>query len=164
MSALAILGLDPGPCTGLVLLAWDAGDLGWPPDAVEAYQCDASSSPDLLVWVLNRMPAHRLGAIEEFREGVRSVRTRNPEDAKVTRALVPTMKLICATYGITLQARPAATVKVWSSDRRMTAAGLWPKVPAKMLDARSAAQVACFCATERAGLPDPLSKKGKGKG
>jgi hypothetical protein len=167
VSALAVLGLDPGPASGFVLLAWDAGNMGWPPDVVESYQCDAASAPDLLMWLLNRMPAHRLGAIEEFREGLLSVRTRNPADAKVTRALVPTLKMTMEALGVRVAVRPATTVKTWGERNdwdRMKKAGLYDRIPAKMIDARSAGVQAMYEAVHSGNLPDPLSKRAKGKG
>jgi hypothetical protein len=165
MTRLAVIGVDPGPCSGIVLLNWKEHTTpGWPPGWVDSYQCDAVNAPGMLTWVLRKALENECqlrGAIEEFREGVRSTRTKNPQDAGLTRALVPTLRMTADVFGLKLRVRPAAVVKPWATDRRMDASGVWKAVPVKMIDSRSAAQQAVYESVHGGKLTDPLSRKAK---
>lgn len=97
-------------------------------------------------------PAHIVAAGEEFREG-RGPGARQT-GAAVTRAVIADLSQLRDWHW-----RPAATVKVWATDRRLQKAGLFD-LTAKMADARDAARHAIFCAVHDCGWPDPLSKDG----
>jgi hypothetical protein len=153
---LNVAGVDPGPTTGIVTLHW-ATHPGWKLAEIHAYQCGAASAVKLLGLLLDEYgDSWAAGGIEKFVGG-------NLPDSPVTRRLVAELRAVAAERGLVLVARPAATVKPWASDRRLTAAGIWPTVPKKMLDARSAAQIALYSACADAGIPDPLSKKAKAR-
>lgn len=148
-SQVNIIGVDPGPATGLVTLHWPKGVITWPPE-IHAYQCDAASAPLLLVMLLQ---THRnwVGQMEHFVHG-------NLPNSPITVALENELADVAENWGLRLARRPMATVKPWASEKRLAAAGLIKAVPAKMVDARAAGRHAVYCAVNGAHLPDPLSK------
>jgi hypothetical protein len=163
--SINVIGIDPGPATGIVILSWDE-PAGRKPDRVHAYQCGHGSAADLLRYLLGRCANWAAGGIEEYRRtGGRSSRTASAADGKITMDLIPVLSGIASGHDLVLSCRPAATVKPWATDSRMEKAGLRaasPRarsaIPAKMIDAYSAGQQALYTAVRDAGVPDPLSR------
>jgi hypothetical protein len=144
-----IIGVDPGPATGIVTLHWAPGVITWPPE-IRAYQCSAGTAPKLLKLLLEQ-EVWTAGQIEHFVHG-------NLPNSPTTVALENELADIAENWGLRLARRPMATVKPWASEKRLAAAGLIRAVPAKMVDARAAGRHAVYCAVNGAHLPDPLSK------
>jgi hypothetical protein len=157
-----VIGVDPGPTTGIAVLQWSRGG---EPDARPSviwrgYQCDAASAPWLLDVILRRSKVWDAGQEEHFVHG-------NLPDSPTTTRMEDELAAVAADNGLKLAARPMASVKPWASDKRMIAARAWhtipekSTIPAKMVDARAAAKHCLFCAVHDAGVPDPLSRNGK---
>lgn len=155
-SQVNIIGVDPGPATGILTLHWMPGEITWPPE-IRAYQCSAGTAPKLLKLLLEQ-EVWTAGQIEHFVHG-------NLPNSPTTVALENELADVAENWGLHLARRPMATVKPWASDKRMIAAGAWNKdparesaIPAKMVDSRAAGRHAVYCAVNGAHLPDPLSK------
>lgn len=149
-----IIGVDPGPCTGIAILHWDstaaAGAYTW-----HGYQCDAGSARSLLEMLLNQWDGEwTAGEIEHFVHG-------NLPNSPTTVRLENELAETAEDCGLKLARCPMATVKPWATDKRMTAAGAWATIPAKMVDARAASRHCLYRAVNGGGVPDPLSRKGK---
>jgi hypothetical protein len=156
--AIHVLGADPGPTTGIVVLSWYSLALAKPP-YTRAYQVNADAAPALLEWILATHTggdAWTSGGIEAYVRGNRSSRTKKADDSGVTIKLVHTLTGIASGHGLDLGARSASTVKTWATDKRMKAAGLEDLIPKKMLDAWSAGQHGLFSACSDSGIGDPL--------
>jgi hypothetical protein len=148
MTVIRGIGVDPGPCTGITTLRWSPGV--HPLALWRAYQCDADSAPELLAMLLGQYD-WEFGQMEHFVPG-------NLPSSPVTVKLENQLARIAEDEGVHLARRPMASVKVWASDKRMTAARAWETIPAKMVDARAAGKHCLYSAVHDAGVPDPLSK------
>lgn len=155
MSAdLYVLGIDPGPATGIAVAFWD--DESWLTPG--AYQCDASSAPELLDWLAGRKRPMMLAraAVEEFRPGT-GAGARGPH-ASVTRSKVDELSDVLAARGIRVTTRPAAAVKPWATDDRLKRAGLM-EICRGQGHAADAMRHLLFLAVHDLGVPDPLSRR-----
>lgn len=140
----AVIGVDPGPVAGLVLLDWHGK---W---VVKFAQAD----PDTAMGVVHAWRIYdALLTVEDFRVGNRTTKLNDPKSAEATRDMVGALK---ARYP-TAKLRTASEVKPWATDERLKKAGLY--FQGSMRHARDAARHALFCAVKDCGLPDPLSKK-----
>lgn len=141
-----VLGVDPGPTTGICLLTRDGPPL--------AYSCCAAAAYGLVCWLIeaNEGPARIIAAGEAFVPGGGA--GARMAGAAVTRELISDLDDLMKFHW-----RSAAAVKPWAADRRLEAAGLL-NLTMKMRDARDAARHALFAAVHDAGWPDPLSRKG----
>jgi hypothetical protein len=151
-----IIGVDPGPATGILTLHWaDLPDLWWPP-VINAYQCSAATAPGLLNLLLDTYQddGWTAGQMEHFVHG-------NLPNSPVTVRLEDELGDVAEAWGLHLTRRPMATVKPWATEKRMKAAGLIAAIPAKMVDCRAAGKHAMQCAVRDADVPDPLSKAGR---
>jgi hypothetical protein len=156
--AIHVLGVDPGPTTGIVALTWYPPAQTRPP-YTRAYQASADAAPALLEWILATHTSGGTwtsGGIEAYVRGTRSSRTKKAGDSSVTIRLVHTLSGIALDHGLDLAVRSASLVKTWASEKRMKEAGLKDLIPAKMLDAWSAGQHGLFSACSDSGIPDPL--------
>lgn len=155
-----IIGIDPGPITGVALLLIN-NDL---PRLIG--RSALQTTPDLLSAVLtglcHRMPERLTAvAIERFVVGSRAGRSSTANAGEMARdvvALVADLTLTLGPYPV--YQRSAAEVKPWATDDRLTAAGI-TEVTTGMRHARDAGRHALFCACRDFGLPDPLSKKAR---
>jgi hypothetical protein len=156
MTIINIIGVDPGPTTGIAILHWSpaARDGDKPGVIWRGYQCDADSASGLLVMMLNLEDVWHAGEIEHFVHG-------NLPNSPTTVRLENELAEAAEDCGLKLARCPMATVKPWASDKRMTAAGAWATIPAKMVDARAASRHCLYRAVNGGGVPDPLSRKGK---
>lgn len=159
---LCVLGVDPGPTTGLAIAYWDEESWMYP----GAYQCDASSAPALAGWLASlhgsaTRPAVRAvrGQVEEFRPGTGA--GARGANAAVTRTAVDELKAVLESYKVTVATRPAATVKPWATDERLKKAGLFPVTAGMPMHARDAFRHLLYRAVRDCGVPDPLSTRRK---
>lgn len=149
---ITVIGVDPGPTTGICLLRCDVfGDgrvLHSPPDVV---QC----SPHMVDNIIAAIPLHpdTLIAVERFVVGRKSMRAGR--DGEITRDLVGALE---DTYGFHLVLQNAVDVKRWATDPRLDAAGLLAPTTG-MRHARDGARHALYAAVKHLGYPDPLSRK-----
>lgn len=157
---ICVLGLDPGPLTGVVVLSWELRRLPprfWPPDDVLAEQWPAAEAEARLGALLKaRAGTWRAGGIEAYRSG--NIRSGQAHGGLTARQ-VPLLMAVAREHGLRLGCVPAGTCKPWANRRRMVASGVWEKVPAKLVHARSASQVAVYWSVRSGGIPDPLSRR-----
>jgi hypothetical protein len=150
-----VIGVDPGPTTGIAILHWRAGDHGAKPLAVwHGYQCDAGSAKDLLRDLLRLGDEDWYGEIEHF------VPSKLP-GSPVTVQLEDELSAVAESCGVHLDKKPMASVKPWCSARRMEASRAWATIPVKMVDARAAAKHCLYRAVGAAGVLDPLTRGGR---
>lgn len=135
-----VIGVDPGPTPGLVVLDIDDDRLA----AVGVMQC---SAPLLYTLVETFNPERTaLVAVERF-----VTRGRTNAAQQLTRDQVANLARLHTAVEAT-----AAQVKPWATDTRLEAVGLLAACSG-MRHARDAARHALFAAVRHAGLPDPLS-------
>jgi hypothetical protein len=153
---VTVLGIDIGDTTGMLLGTWDRETR----KALEAraFQCDREASPLLLGWILAEYGfAICGGGIEAFVSGPRSLKLKGTK-AEPIRAQHADLTAIAAAAGVRLVSRPAVTVKAWSTDDRLRAAGLLD-ITAGQGHARDGGRHAIYAACHDRGLPDPLSRR-----
>lgn len=144
---LTVIGIDPGPVSGLARLTYREKTL----TRVDALQCTAALLPELFERLAREAA---VVAVEQFVVGRGSMRAGH--DGAVTRDLIGALQQIAPLAYL----RTASEVKPWASDLRMAAAGLLE--PTKQLrHARDAARHALFAAVADCGIPDPLSRKAR---
>lgn len=161
--SIRVVGIDPGPTTGIAVLRWR--DTGARPEfeAIDTVlQCDANSAPTLLDHLLRRYDLTDRGpvsmAIEKF---VISRHAKASATAgAVTRDLVGALIQVARSADVPVHQRSAAEVKPWANDRRLATCGLLEPTKA-MPHARDAARHALFSACGVLGVPDPLSKRAR---
>lgn len=144
---LSVIGVDPGPVPGMVLLLFSDGRLL----RAEALQCTHRAAPPLMhtLTEMSFRPGRTLIAVERF-----VVRGRATKDQSITRDQVAG---IGQRHPDALL-RSASEVKPWATDARLEAAGLL-EVCKGMRHARDAARHALFAAVHDGGITDPLSKE-----
>jgi hypothetical protein len=155
--AIRVTGIDTGPVSGIFEALWLPG--ARVPAWSRAYQCDDASAPGLLAFILglpDRVggPVLRLGGIEQIRDS-----TVRGAGLATARQLVVTLSALAGEHGVTVFARPAATVKTWATGRRLEKAGLTGTLGKMKDDAYCAAQQCLYTACHDGGLPDPLSRR-----
>ena len=162
----SVIGLDPGPTTGMCFLNYSQlPDGTWNP-VPEALMCqvDGKSSPILLRAMLSTYysgdcpVAFRHASVERFVTG-RSAGTRG-SNADVTRQLVMELAEVLQGFAYHVQLRSAADVKPWATDKRLIRAGIAKAenagIHGKLRDGYDAARHALYCAIWDARLKDPL--------
>lgn len=154
MNSFAVIGVDPGPSTGIVELHCElpAFKLG------RVIQCNSAATLSILD-MMTHPNAHAwpiVIAIERFVDGRRSGRGNAPGAGRTTRDLVAAVDdRYSGLAGVTVICRSASEVKPWASDGRLLQSGLWNGTLG-MRHARDAARHALFVAVQR-GVVDPLS-------
>lgn len=157
-----IIGIDPGPATGICILGATGGETQY---AQISYPL-VCNTLELLVdtWRANGFVVH--GATEKYVVGFRSARTSGAGANKITREVDAAVQILFPVTerdesgGIrrgVIHRRNASTVKQWATDKRLEAAGL--EAPRGMRHAKDAARHALYCAVHDLGVPDPLSKR-----
>ena len=156
-----VVGIDPGPIPGLVLLWPRAGHL----ERAEVLQCTHGLLPVLLEGVLGESDGLVLVQTETFVVSRRSGRSSTAGAGAVTRDLVGQVQNVVeqasrTTVGLDARfvQRPAARVKPWATDDRLERAGLFETCKG-MRHARDAARHALYAAVHDGGLTDPISKE-----
>lgn len=145
---MIVIGIDPGPTPGIVLLR--NGRL------TTVLQCNANSAPFLLVSLIHGDTV--AVQIERFLPGKYSTKARGA--SAVTRDLIGRLEeTVWQSAGVDsrIYRRTAANVKPWATDDRLRAADLYEPTVG-MPHARDAARHAMFLACRNYKLPDPLSK------
>jgi hypothetical protein len=159
------IGIDPGPATGMCFLDYDNGSLV----GRTLIQADGGSA----VYVLKGMLAsyystdygigasvgRRTGSVEKFITGQAAGSRGKP--AEVTRQLVMELAEMLQLFGYAVTLRPAADVKPWASDKRLTAAGVigTSAFHGKLRDSFDAARHCLYGAHEAGIIQDPLIRK-----
>lgn len=159
MSARVVIGVDPGPIPGVVVLR-----LG-PPLETSVFQCDADS----VLWLIRSLFAHapyvghHVLAVERFVVGPRASRLSTASAGRKTRDMVGAIvelgenqRDLVGRPLVRVVARSASEVMPWASDARLSRLGLYTATKG-MQHARAAARHALYAAVKDAGLPDPLS-------
>lgn len=158
MTYSVVVGVDPGPIPGVVMLGRDETTRTHAPNI---FQCD----PGTVLWLIRTLltlgpeGTRRVLAVERFIIGMRSSKLSTPRAAAVTRDMVGAVtELGRELDGVEVVQRCAGEVMPWASDKRLKAAGLLDTTKA-MPHARAAAQHALFAAVRDGGMTDPLSTK-----
>jgi hypothetical protein len=157
---LRVIGIDPGPIPGLVMLDLNDNHQGpgrWLGD-VQVLQCSAGLLVELLRELLT---AHRdpvLLQVERYVVGRRSARSSSAAAGATTRDMVGAICSTALGTDARVLQRSAAAVKPWATDERLERAGLLEACKG-MRHARDAARHALFAACQDGHLPDPLSKE-----
>jgi hypothetical protein len=148
-----VIGIDPGPVTGLAVLEWGDVPLQW-----TVSQVAASSSGVLLARVRATLLDWQAGdsnvlvAAEDYVITNRTVRTAGRGAQKITNGLASWLSMEGAVM------RSPGQVKPWASDERLRRAGVMDILQG-MRHARDAARHALYAACHDRGLPDPLGRK-----
>lgn len=150
---IQIIGVDPGPVTGICCL--------WPvePGALIArvYQVNAAAAVELLEWrVLTGALAKRKTVIAHERFDIRpgTARSAHPAAGQAARDLNGAIRELAGDGVRVVEARPS-DVMPWASNDRLRAAELWAPTTG-LPHARDAARMAVHAAVRRCGWPDPL--------
>ena len=163
---LAVVGVDPGPRPGMVMLRYSSPDPGEDSHRVltarpEVVQC---TSGVLLPCVLAILPADVRMIIVSYEEVVISAisaktsrRKALTETARQGGAL-KTLKNHDAR--LIVRGRRATDVMTWASDERLERLGLL-ELTKGMVHARAAARHAIYSAYKDLNAPDPLSRNFK---
>lgn len=159
------IGVDPGPATGICLLDYHAGRL----IGRTLLQAEGSTAVYVLKALiqayhgggLGAVPVtmgKRAGSVEKFVTGA-GAGSRGGA-AEVTRQLVMELAETLELFGYKTVIRPAANVKPWASDKRLTAAGVVAgKLHGDMNHAGDAARHALYGAHEAGIITDPLIRR-----
>jgi hypothetical protein len=152
MTDIRVIGVDPGPIPGIVVLdvvgrrLADVGVLQCTAnialELIHGFVRDTDDTVQVLVQVERYVSKGRLNAAQRL-------------TADMVRDVLGDIEALVRVTGVQ---RPAVAVKPWATDARLEAAGLLEAVKG-MRHARDAARHALFCAVHDAGVPDPLSKE-----
>lgn len=145
-----VLGIDPGPSTGMAIMTYDAGPDGrrweW-----TVLQVNGAAALELLGLLTARYHPVMI-AVEAFIPSNRA--GTKGRGAEVTRNIVGEIKSIT---GIPVKSRPAAEVKPWASDKRLDDAKFPMKEKTAWRHARDAGRHALYAFCRDGGGPDPLA-------
>jgi hypothetical protein len=151
-----VLGVDPGPSTGIAVLRLDVPRLG---DGAEAYQCNARMACWLLGQICERLRAGDRpvrGQVEGFAPGHGAGSVMKA--GRITRDQVRELEDVAGQYGVPLATRYMGRVKPWSNDKRLEAAGLLA-LTAGGPHCRAGMRHALYASHWDCGYPDPLSRR-----
>lgn len=153
-----VIGIDPGPVTGIVRLRLNRNGLPTTLLGAEALQV-TEGLVAVTLDALNRDASDDPAvAIERFVVGPRSARSNRGKDGEITRELVALARDWATRHSLSYHERRAADVKPWATDDRLATAGLLEATKG-MRHARDAGRHALFCAVRCYGLTDPLSRR-----
>jgi hypothetical protein len=163
--AVRVIGIDPGPTPGMVVLDIDPARL--PNVGSSVIQCSRGVAPMLLDTLLSVQPRVRtIVGIEKFVLGRRSARSSTPKAGAATRDLLVELAAVFKRHYLSAPAhyawfeRNASTVKTWATAERLEAAGLIEATKG-MRHARDAARHALYAVVHDGKIPDPLSKRSR---
>lgn len=154
---LYVIGIDPGPTTGVAVLQWCSEPDAWnfAPNGTRVFQCNHGAALDLFDWLSEAYPYARV-AIERWVIG--NVSRASKKDGQITRDLIGRLWAHADHAEHVIQRRSASDVKPWATDDRLAHARLLD--PTKgMGHARDAARHALYSAVKDYGAPDPMSRK-----
>jgi hypothetical protein len=149
-----VIGIDPGPITGIVQL--QLGEQR-PRNLLDVQVLQATPGVVTCVLAALTQDDHAAIALERFVVGPRAARSSTPAAGLATRSLIGEVEGWARDGHLRIITRSAADVKPWATAARLAAAGLIEPT-AGMRHARDASRHALFCAVRDYGLPDPLSK------
>lgn len=154
-----VIGLDPGPSTGIAWVTGIALTGRW---EAHALQCDAGAAMLALAAVIASAaaPGDVLVQGEAFVTGNRAGAKGRGADA--ARDVLADARQLCERHGARMRLEPALNVMHWSSDKRLEKAGF--PMGSKFLDARAAGRHMMHAARWHGGYPDPLIRAGKAAG
>lgn len=157
MTWALVLGVDPGPTPGVVVLHLRDGRIY----DVELAQVSADLLPKLLRVLIEPRLSYGpvLIGVERFVAGHRSSRSSTAGAGRITRDMVGVVEQLGSELGATVVQRTASQVKGWATDERLARAGI--EVPRGMTHARDALRHALVAACHAEHLPDPLSSRYK---
>jgi len=154
--SILVLGVDPGPTTGIAALRYTDGRLA----EVRVAQCCADWALPLLTGLGLLDPAQRgliVLAIERFVVGPRAAHSATAVAGQITRDLAGALIALGEPTRVLIRTRSAAEVKPWATDTRLDAAGLLAPTRGSA-HARDGCRHALFAACHDLGIPDPLSR------
>lgn len=156
MTSLRVIGIDPGPTPGMVVLDL-VGDQLLSADPV---QTSARLAPGFLAWLIHGSTGRGIVQVEQFVVGRRATRSSSAHAGAATRMLIGQLEQVSQTALLRpiFLTRSAAAVKPWATDERLERAGLLDLTKG-MRHARDAARHALFAAVHDGALPDPMSKE-----
>lgn len=151
MSGTAILGVDPGPTPGAVILhgsdsTWTVLDL-----APQAAQLGLPTEGYVMSCI--HLELASMVAIERFVIGPGTAR-KTPAGSLRAVAMAEGLCSAAVAQGLPVQYLPAGTVKPWASDRKLAKLGLLEATKGGGGHARDATRHALYMAVKR-GLIDP---------
>lgn len=165
MSAVVVVGVDPGPIPGTVGLLIEDQRI----TDVQLAQTSAGIVGLTLGGIVMRWKGHPqitdartasvLIGVEKYVVGRRSGRSSSAGAGRVTRDMVGVIERCGEELGAAVVQRPAVAVKAWATDERLRAAGV--EIPAGMRHAKDACRHALFAACHAGHLSDPISKSYK---
>lgn len=152
-----VIGVDPGPTTGVTAFHISDGYLLPPPHVIQCDHGTAHLVVQALLLLRHPWEARVVLAVERFVVRGRAARSGTVAAGEITRNLIGALQATAHDHGARVIQRAAGEVKPWATDARLTAAGLL--TPTKgMGHARDAARHALYAAVRDASLPDPLSR------
>jgi hypothetical protein len=159
MTAIWVVGFDPGPTTGFALVTYIENadtDLVRGSWGAIGVQVKADLATDTWLGLLASVQRHpsdvAMVAGESFVARHRASRLRRAQDGTVTNTLATQLASIARELGWPVKLRRAVDVKAWASDKRLDAIGFRTRSP----HAKDAARHALYRARFDAGTPDPL--------
>jgi hypothetical protein len=156
MDIVSVVGIDPGPSTGISFMDYVGSRLA----GSMQLQVDAKSAVLVLETIL---VAHypvtaanivrRQGEVEAFVTG-RSAGSKG-EDAEITRQLAFQLLETLQLYGYATKLRKAGDIKTWASDKRLAKLGIF-RENTGMRHANDASRHGLYTAVHDIYMEDPL--------
>lgn len=159
----SVIGIDPGPTTGLCLMEFvDGGGYPLPEHNITMIQANSGTALRVLEAYLSHYYrderiTRRFAGVEAFETGS-SAGTRG-KNADLTRQYVMKFAELLELCNYYPKIRKAGDVKPWASNHRLIRAGVPgpPKYDGKMSHAADAARHCLFAAVRDAHIKDPLA-------
>lgn len=158
MTRVLVVGVDPGATTGICALAFppvvthQPGE-PWHARDVIVLECTSADSSARITEITDAHPGYEIIlAVEKFVVSGRAGRSATAAAGHATRELIAYLGYVYDTVHV----RPAVTVKLWATDKRLQAAGLYAPTRGRP-HARDAARHALFTAVRSGVTRDPLS-------
>lgn len=153
MTVTLVIGVDPGATTGLCALSYtNGGSEASAAIVVRVWQCTPDNAIEWVKSVLRTHRGHVWLALEQFVVGPRASKSATAAAGRATRQTIAELSVLPVQQLITA---PAVRVKRWSTDKRLTAAGLFEPTIGRP-HARDAARHALYAAVKAGLVRDPL--------
>ena len=168
MTALVVIGVDPGPIPGLAVLAYADGHLA----ETRTLQCSANFIALLLREEIVHAKAPINGALTEDEPTTVLLSVERYLPSKMGNRMLAAGQnaqtrdmaaRLVAEYAqgwpwLRTVSYPAAPVMRWATEDRLRKVGAW-EITTGCAHARSAAKHALYAAVKDGNMPDPLSRK-----
>lgn len=164
MSAVIVIGVDPGPTPGTVGLLIEDDGKGPRITDVQLAQTSAGIVGLTVGGIVMRWQqgpwgelrgAKVLIGVERFVSGHRAARSSSAGAGRTTRDMVGVIERCGVELGAVVVQRTANQVKAWATDERLKASGI--EIPKGMTHTKDGARHALYAAVHAGHLPDPLS-------